>query len=338
MTAGTAALAPSTLERFRRDGYLVVDDVLDPARDIDPVLEEYGARLDALVDILIARGDLRDRYAGLPFGQRLTAVWLETKRDYAQWFDITLPPSGVRPDTPIHLGPALFRILTNPRLLDVVGSILGPDIGVNPVQHIRMKLPRRATESVVRSELGAPTTITAKVPWHQDNGVYVEEADESEIITVWLPLNEATVENSCLQVVAGSHSELVPHCIVEGIAGIPDRLLPAEAPTPLPMRPGSILLMDKRTIHGALDNKTHDQVRLSLDLRYQRPGDPTGRPILDSGGFVARSGTRPDDVLDDPKVWETRWLELRSKLAAEQEGASEHWAAPRWDADAEWCA
>lgn len=333
-----SSLAPADVDRFRRDGYLVVNGVLDGPRDVAPIIDEYGQRLDDLVELLLGRGDLQEAYRDLPFGQRLTAVWLETKRDYGQWFDITLPGSGIRPDTPIHLGPAVFRLLTNGRLLDVVESILGPEIFANPVQHIRMKLPKHATQSVTRSELGAPRTITGSVPWHQDNGVYVEDADTTEILTVWLPLNEATMENGCLQVVSQSHSSLVPHCIVDGIAGIPDRLLPAGEATPLPMGPGSVLLMDKRTIHGALDNNSHDQVRLSFDLRYGRPGEPTGRPNLDPGGFVARSRRRPEEVLDDPVKWQARWLALRASLAAQQVGAAEQWAAPRWDPDAEWCA
>ena len=38
-----------------------------------------------------------------------------------------------------------------------------------------------------------------------------EEADDTEIITVWFPLRDATEENGCLAVVPRSHQEgLVP--------------------------------------------------------------------------------------------------------------------------------
>jgi hypothetical protein len=338
----TGRLTSDELGRFRRDGYLVVEDVLDVDLDIAPVLAEYERRLDGLISLLVERAELAPaqarELADQPFPARLTSVWLETRRDYAQWFDITLPPAGVRADTPIHLGPAVFALLSSPRLLDVVESILGPEIYANPVQHIRMKLPRRATVGVTRSDLGAPRTITASVPWHQDNGVYETEADGTDILTVWLPLNEATVENGCLQVIPGSHGDLVAHCVVEGIAGIPDTLLPAARPIPLPMRPGGLLLMDKRTIHGALDNQAADQVRLSFDLRYGRPGEPTGRTVLDAGGFIARSRVAPAAVLEDPVEWADRWLDLRARMVDADAGAGERWAAPRWDSTAEWCA
>lgn len=334
----TRPLSLRELDSLAKEGYLVVDGVLEPERDIAPVLIEYGQRLDGLVELLLARGDLDRPYDELPFPARLTTIWEATGRDYAQWFDITLPPAGVRPDTPVHLGPATFSLLANPRLLDVVESVLGPAIFANPVQHIRMKLPQRATASVVRSDFGAPRTITAAVPWHQDNGVYIEEADETMILTVWVPLNEATIENGCLRVIPSSHTDLIAHCVVDGIAGIPDRLLPADEAIPLPMKPGSVLLMDKRTVHGAYDNRAADQVRLSFDLRYGRPGEPTGRPSLDPGGFIARSRSRPDAVLQDPRAWADRWLALRQTLASDQAGLAERWVAPRWDSDAEWCA
>ena len=51
------------------------------------------------------------------------------------------------------------------------------------------------------------------------------------------------------------------------------------------MRAGSALLLHQRTIHSSLDNVTTDQVRISLDLRYQPIGQPTGRPAFP--GFVA---------------------------------------------------
>ena len=46
------------------------------------------------------------------------------------------------------------------------------------------------------------------------------------------------------------------------------------------MRPGSVLLMHQRTIHSSLENLTDDQVRISLDLRYQPIGQATGRPAF----------------------------------------------------------
>ena len=36
-----ARLSADQIELFRNEGFLVVDDLLDPARDLDPVIAEY---------------------------------------------------------------------------------------------------------------------------------------------------------------------------------------------------------------------------------------------------------------------------------------------------------
>ncbi len=152
------------------------------------------------------------------------------------------------------------------------------------------------------------------------------EADHSTILTVWFPLNEATVENGCLQVIPGSHrSELIAHCPTEKGVAIPESMLPATRAVPLPMRPGSVLLMTRQTVHSSLDNITHDEVRLSFDLRYQPVGQPTGRPAFP--GFVARSVANADSVLRDPAAWARLWLDARARLAAQENPAFNRWKA-----------
>jgi ectoine hydroxylase-related dioxygenase (phytanoyl-CoA dioxygenase family) len=185
-----------------------------------------------------------------------------------------------------------------------------------------MKLPAQAVER------GLVHSLVTSVPWHQDNGVIMPEADEATILTVWMPVNPATLENGCLQVIPRSHrGELQPHCPGKSTVAIPDRFLAAEHAVPLPMRPGSVLLMHQRTIHSSLENLTDDQVRISLDLRYQPIGQATGRPAFASAGFVARSRAHPERVLRDPVMWNRNWLELRDRLAAVDNPTFNRWSA-----------
>jgi hypothetical protein len=313
-------LSAAQLQRFDRDGYLVVENVLDPTDDLAPLFAEYSAILDGIVDGLVAEGALTSRYDDLPFTDRLIEVCLESGRVFSSHFDISLPQKGIRYDTPMHVGPAVFRLLTSPRLLDVVQSIVGPEVYSNPVQHIRTKLPPKVFER------GATANgLVSKVEWHQDNGVILPEADESTILTVWLALTDATVDNGCMQVIPGSHREgLKDHCPVDQLR-IPDALLPLDRATPLPMKAGSALLMHQRTIHASLDNVTDDQVRISFDLRYQPIGQPTGRPSFP--GFVARSASRPEQVLNDPTRWARLWLDTRERLARRDDPAFNRWSA-----------
>jgi ectoine hydroxylase-related dioxygenase (phytanoyl-CoA dioxygenase family) len=203
-----------------------------------------------------------------------------------------------------------------------VEQVVGGEIYSNPVQHVRMKLPGRAVET------GLVHSLVTSVPWHQDNGVIMPEADEATILTVWMPVTPATVENGCLQVIPRSHrGELQPHCPGKSTVAIPDRFLAAEDAVPLPMKPGSVLLMHQRTIHSSLQNVTDDQVRISLDLRYQPIGQATGRPAFASAGFVARSRAHPEQVLNDATVWERNWIHLRDRLAAEENPTFNRWSA-----------
>ncbi len=313
-------LAPSMKEQFEEQGYLVVEDVLDPERDIAPLMAEYDEVLENLVQTLYAEGKIKSTHSGLPFDQRLIAVAVESGRTHSINFDISLPQSGVKHDTPMHVGPAVFNLLTSPRLLDIVESIIGPEIYVNPVQHIRMKLPHRAIAP------GQEDGLVSKSVWHQDNGVVLPEADQTNLLTVWMAITDATVENGCLQVVPFSHRDgLITHCPSKGGLHIPEKLFLSEHAVPVPVRKGGILLLTNRTVHGSLDNVTEDQVRLSFDLRYHPVGQPTGRPAFP--GFVGRSAAHPESVLRDPVAWAQSWYDTRARLAGQADPSFNRWSS-----------
>lgn len=314
-------LKPGQRDQFEAEGYVVVDGVLDPVDDLAPVMAECERILDGIAERLLRLGRIQSRHDGLHFARRLTQVCMESGQNFAQDFDISLPQSGVKPDTPIYLGPAAFRLLTTSRLLDLVEDVIGPEIYSNPVQHLRMKLPKPAV-----AKSGPYNGLISQIPWHQDNGVILPEADDSKILTVWFCLTESTIANGCMQVFPRSHrDELKAHCPVEKGLTISDALLPANPPVPLPMQPGSVLLMTSRTIHSSRDNVTEDEIRISFDLRYQAIGEPTGRPAFP--GFVARSKAHPESVLNDPADWEALWLNARATLAAQNDPVFNRWKA-----------
>jgi len=296
------------LDRFMDQGFLVVEDALDPATDIDPVVAEYQALLDQLSERWVAAGLLPSTFRELPFAQRFARVVSEAPRDLNVMghFDISLPFEGVTEETPIHLGPETFGLLANPRLLDVVEQVIGGEIYSNPIQHTRIKPPERELPEHLQK-----SSLLSKTDWHQDTGVHLPEADDTHMLTVWLPLTDATPENGCLCVIPGSHREgLVTHCLRPG-ARIPDALLQGEA-VPIPVRRGGVLLFHHLTKHASLTN-TSDGIRWSFDLRYHPTGEPTGRPAFP--GFIARSRQHPETAVTDWRDWERLWLDTRSRLA-----------------------
>ena len=313
------------LEQIEQQGYAVLEGVLDLEEDLGPYVDEYATLLDGLARQWHRDGKLSSAFEELPFGKRLIEVARETEAGYFQHFDISLPQSEIRDDTPMHYGPATFNLLRSPRLLDAVETVVGPEIYSNPVQHTRIKPPERFIPERKRNNAGVGRT-----EWHQDLGVVTDEADESSILTVWVPVTEATEENGCLAVVPGSHKGgLARHCATPATKGIPeDEVGPRQVP--LPMKPGDVLFMNKLTMHSSLSNNS-DGIRWSLDLRYNPIGEPTGRPWFP--GFVARSRANPEMELRDPAIWAQKWREARSKLAV---GETPNFK--RWDPNDPTCA
>jgi phytanoyl-CoA hydroxylase len=200
---------------YDEDGFVVLRGLLDPTRDLDPVLVEYAGVLDELAQKLFAADKITSLYEELPFGRRLSQIYLETRTVFAGHFDCTLSMVGVAADSPIWVGPAVFDLLCNGRLLDVLEDLFGGEIYSNPVQHVRIKPPEKYLPMVhVDEKSGRVAGFgVGATPWHQDNGVVLPIADETEMITVWVAVTDATVENGCLEVLRGSHREgLLPHC------------------------------------------------------------------------------------------------------------------------------
>ena len=167
-------------------GYVVWKDLLDPSVDLLPLFDEYDALIDDVSARLEADGVIEDRHTDLPLGRRVVRLGVETRGDVFRYTDICLPGARTTVDTPIHLGPAVFGLLTNPRLLDAVEHFIGPEILVHPVQHARMKPPQH----LVPDELFFNTMISRTV-WHQDQSVVHEAGDATDILTVWIPLTVA---------------------------------------------------------------------------------------------------------------------------------------------------
>ncbi len=317
-----ALLSPRQLDQFWSEGYLVVEDLIDHEEYLDPMVEEYDELLDQLANDLYAQGKISSTYADLPFGKRLTQVYAETGTVHAGYFDFSLPFKDVAADQPCHFGPAVFNMLRNPNVLDVAESILGPEVYSNPVQHVRLKPPER----LVPRDPNTGRVMLGATQWHQDASVIMPEADETEMLTVWVPIWDATEENGCLCVVPRNHEVgLLQHCVsAEKGNYLPDRYFEVDRSIPIPVRRGGALFMHRKTPHCSLSNNS-DDVRWSMDLRYNPTGQPTGRPEFP--GFVARSRSNPESELTDPAVWKDLWMQTRARMSRNPElvGAFYRW-------------
>ena len=312
-------MTPDQLEQLERDGYFVAAGLLDFDEDLQPVIDEYDALLGDVAGDLVERGRLASTFAELPFGERLTRVFAEAECDTAQYFDISLPQKDIKADTPFWAGPAVFRLLRNRKLLDVAETLIGPELYSTPVQHVRIKPPEHQLPDSKRSN-----DLVKATPWHQDGGVVRPEADDTQMLTVWLPLTASGIEHGCIKLVPGSHRErLRDHCLLDaGGYEIPTKFFAEEDTIPVPMQAGDVLFMNRWTCHGSLAN-TSDQVRWSFDLRYSPVGQPTGREEFP--GFVARSRANPESELHDPETWYAMWRDARDNLALRDDPTYNRW-------------
>lgn len=295
------SLLPDQKEHFAREGYLVVENALSTA-DLQPLIDDYAAFIDQRARQLQQEKKLSQLYADEPFSRRLAHICRENLSIYR---DIDL----------MHFrGRAAFAFLHNDTLLDLVEAIIGPEITCSPIQHARAKLPANLLSSSTAHDTESKRQLEAAIaenvaPWHQDAQVHLEEADPSFILTVWLPLCDATPENGCLQLIPRQHRRDTVYWS-EGF-GISDENLPAADVVTLPMKKGSVLLMHKLIPHRSTANNS-DDIRWSLDLRYQRSGTPTGRSFYPD--FVARSRANPAAELRDYDKWSQQWQQALAAI------------------------
>ncbi|WP_328345486.1 phytanoyl-CoA dioxygenase family protein [Micromonospora sp. NBC_00421] len=282
-------LSDAQVRIFHKEGVLVAESIFDDA-DLAPIIDEYAAWLTERANTLRAEGRLADLYPDMPFARRTALL-------HAQAPEIT-----EHMDIATVLGPATFAFLRHPRLLAALELLIGAEITCNPIQHVRAKPPADST--------GARDGFH-DVPWHQDAATMSNEADNSDIVTCWIPLVDTTRHNGCL--------EVIPHAWRGGYIAhgpgprIASGHLPAEAPRPAPVRRGGVVFMHRYTPHRSTPNLS-DHTRWSIDLRYQPTGTPTGRPFHPS--FVVQSRQQPAEVFTDYAAWCQTW---RDALAATPE-------------------
>ena len=169
-------------------------------------------------------------------------------------------------------------------------SIINP---VNFAPELRATIFRTNAAAIARQLLGPKVTASfehailkpphygAATPWHQDEATRVDANFEYEQISIWMPLQEATLQNGCMQYMAGTNKgDVLPHRspkndpkihAIECAGGFD----PAEA-VPCPLPPGGATIHHGRTLHYAGPNSS-DQPRRAYILAFEVPPRPSTR-------------------------------------------------------------
>lgn len=126
-----------------------------------------------------------------------------------------------------------------------------------------------------------PPHTPAATPWHQDEA-YWDADKEYESISIWIPLQPATLDNGCMHFVPGTHQqEVLPHHPIGNdvrVIGLEvddvERLVIDAVACPLP--PGGATIHHSRTLHYTGPNQT-DQPRRAYIMSFGVPAKQ--RPV-----------------------------------------------------------
>lgn len=148
----------------------------------------------------------------------------------------------------------IWDIITEPRILDYVQDIIGPDIVAWGFQYF-CKLPGDGKV----------------VSWHQDASYW--PLTPSQTVTVWLAVDDADRKNGCMQVIPGTHKLGLLDFDLSGAdenSVLPQKVKGAENlgdPVCFELKSGEISLHADMLVHGSEPNNSTRR-RCGLTVRY----------------------------------------------------------------------
>jgi ectoine hydroxylase-related dioxygenase (phytanoyl-CoA dioxygenase family) len=143
----------------------------------------------------------------------------------------------------------------HPRVLDAIESILGPNL-ILVYSSVFIKLPASPVE----------------VGWHQDN-TYWPSVHGTDVITLWLAVDDADAANSAMKVIPGSHRGWMElETVDSGANQMLRRSVPVSpeqegSAVTLEMSAGSLSIHDSFLLHGSDANRSRRR-RAGYTIRY----------------------------------------------------------------------
>ena len=224
-----SALTEATLAFFRDNGYCLVPGVV-PAKACRAVRALFAEAQE-----LAARGGGGN-------------AW---RNDATAWERL---PGGTsarmvrKVPAPFDRSAEFRAIFGGDRILDLVEQIIGPEIYLHSSKLIYK-----------------PPGIGRRKPFHQDLA-YWDDMTAPQV-TLWCPIDPATAENGCLEIVPRSHHQgLIEHEDLDDWQIEESRFAPGVAQA-VEMAPGDLLFLDVLTVHASRANRSK-QGRLAAIVNY----------------------------------------------------------------------
>jgi ectoine hydroxylase-related dioxygenase (phytanoyl-CoA dioxygenase family) len=137
-----------------------------------------------------------------------------------------------------------------------------------------------------------PARVGSAVPWHQDNLYFCQSP--ADMLTVWIAIDPATVENGAVYYAPGSQHKLVPH----EPSGVIGNSMKASAAPDIALEdqfcgvlePGDALVHHSQVLHRSEPNRSY-QSRLGLLMVFRGAHTQTD-PVLQADYEKARDGVK----------------------------------------------
>jgi hypothetical protein len=220
---------------------------------------------------------------------RLLAARPEIRPDF-----IALPHVPWHGPGGVEIAREFFDYAMRPELLDIVEQVIGPDI----ILWGTTVFCKEATRGL-------------EVPWHQD-GQYWPTRPRATV-TVWIALDDATLENGCMRIIPGSHSmgdfehevsdreDLVLNNVLN------DPRIDLATARDVVLEAGQISLHDVGLVHGSQPNRSARR-RAGFAIRYMPSTSLYDRTLVMGGG----SNTAPVEFPCRP-IWLARGIDRCGK-------------------------
>jgi phytanoyl-CoA hydroxylase len=221
-------LSAEHITAYQRDGYLVLPDVLTQA-ELLPIEEVFQRFI---------RGEVPN----------MGRDFCDMSGPYGRAFEEFNLINAVLPRV---YEPRLVDNVFERRATSIARQLMGDDILLDYDQFLA-KRPQRAR---------------AVFAWHQDLGYWPSGTPDTKTVTCSLALDDASLENGCLQVVPGSHLEpaLRPHRPSAWLSSpelrdeahtLTAELREGDVVVSLPVRRGGVTVHNERIVHGSPGNRS----------------------------------------------------------------------------------
>ncbi|NKB70093.1 MAG: hypothetical protein GKR89_23720 [Candidatus Latescibacteria bacterium] len=247
------ALSQEQIQRYWRDGFLVVESLFEAE-----FLEQMRTAYEAVCQQARASGQFGN------FAER------------------SAPGSHDREVMSINqvCERSLFfhRLLYDPRILDIVEELMGPNIQL--FHDFTLRKPARTGGGVF---------------WHQDNQAW--QSIPPNNLTCWIALDDADADNGALRYLPGSHRQTLGMGVdADGRLLDIDNLVAQGQPQVAAVKAGGAVFHHCLTLHHSTPNHS-DRIRRAHSIIFMQPGTRCGRkppfntrPAAEGDGFSLSYG------------------------------------------------